>query len=217
MKNYVNKQTFDTLHIELSKHQQEQIETAENDLQAIQEIIPDAELLYDVAFDLDGSHWFRATQIGFIRNGVQFYILKSGSSKKPDYLFSIDTSDLTYTDNYDCSFAGENLEKPNVVHVLSEKKVQKWIEYYLNYYASLQLRNDQHRKMIEEFRAKLAALPDVIWLNNNEGEINRNGLEYSFTIERTRIIEKIKIEWCIESLGDFLLMSDNKFTGQKSK
>jgi hypothetical protein len=88
----------------------------------------------------------------------------------------------------------EKAEQPQKIGVLTAKKISNWVNYYEGIDIIYKAENNKRADKVQVFRNSLIGLP-VKWNNaNNGGYMDKNGLEYSFTIETDgHITEKIRI------------------------
>lgn len=102
---------------------------------------------------------------------------------------------------------------PNKIGKPTDNKLQEWVDYLKNeikeredYYNSVQSKIETFLKSLKPFEVK--------WYNNNtRGEIVKNGIKYSFSIDYGSggVFQKIGICYTVkENLSSFVKLSENK-------
>lgn len=161
-----------------------------------------------IVSEYDGEFHYERTEIKLFHPVIDLRIEHDTNKKK--YRISCRT-ESTYRNIGYVTF--NDLEKPNVMGVLSAKKVQEWVKYYETKCKRLAALEGANVKKISDFKASLKGL-SVKW-NENGGEIIRNGLKYTFSIDRGYISQGIKLDYVDDNLKTFLELSDNKYTKNK--
>lgn len=204
----VDQQTFEELAVHVSDNEIRQIESEQRFLQEIQQIIPEAEINYEIRVDEDtGYKYLHNTKVNFKRNNIVFKAYRW----QKQFRFAPELSHLAYINNYSQGEAKRSLVEPNQIGVLTAKKVERWIDYYTQFYTALVGINNENKRKIDEFRAYLNTFPDVCWCDHSRGYIERNGLRYDFRIENTRYQGEVKLSSQSYDLADFEKLSDNQF------
>jgi hypothetical protein len=105
----------------------------------------------------------------------------------------------------------KQLIEPKQIGVLTKKKIQEWADYYYNLYQLLAVEDAKNADKKDQFLKSIEGLP-VKWHNNNtQGYIEKNGIEFSFTIGETYISTQVKLVAFCSTLEAFKQLSDNKF------
>ena len=188
------------------------IENAQRLLEEVLPAIPDAELLYGIFHNEDtGCCTFEQSRICFRRNGILFRINKH-HYPKPTYAIDIDTSDFKHVDHHMQARIRNKYPTPNRIGVLSERKVDIWVDYLTEIWHDMEHLDRECDDRIAAHRSQLDKLPDVKWNKDRDrGSIERSGLCYSFRYETGTIQEKVSLDYGPCTLDDFLALSDNRY------
>lgn len=132
------------------------------------------------------------------------------------YTFVLDYKNLPYISYYAVDHVKKDLKEPNGVGVLNEKKIREWVDYLVEVYRRLVILSNERVEKVEEFKDKVMKLNPTITseYGNYRGYVKRNGLEYSFEIDRDSgyISEKIEIPYDTnKSIESFLELSNNAY------
>lgn len=181
----------------------------------LEEVLPtisDAELLYGVFYNENTEYCsFEQSRICFRRNGILFRINKQ-YSPKPTYAIDIDTSNFKHIDLHMQARIRDKYPAPHRIGVLSERKVNIWVDYLTKIWHDLEHLDRERNAHISAHRSRLNKLPDVKWNKDRDrGSIERNGLCYSFRYETGTIQEKVSLDYGPCTLDDFLALSDNRY------
>ena len=189
-----------------------EIQRAQGLLEEVLPTIPDAELLYGVFYNENTEYCsFEQSRICFRRNGILFRINKQ-YSPKPTYAIDIDTSNFKHIDLHMQAHIRDKYPAPHRIGVLSERKVNIWVDYLTKIWHDLEHLDREREAHIAAHRSRLNKLPDVKWNKDRDrGSIERNGLCYSFRYETGTIQEKVSLDYGPCTLDDFLALSDNRY------
>lgn len=210
---FATQEAFDELAIHLTPSNEDMIEKAHILLLDVQNVIPDAELAYVIEMDEETyQKHLDKVYVRFSRNGLFFQISKwyfRGS--KAQYHISLDIPEiLSYHYSLE-SQVTQDMDKPHKMWNLNRRSVEAWVEYWTLYYKKIKALIQEIIERETEFRNYLATLPDVQWKSANSGRIERNGLIYTFTINKTSIYQDISLLYSIHDIHDFVLLADNKY------
>lgn len=154
---------------------------------------------------------FEQSRICFRRNGILFRINKQ-YSPKPTYTIDIDTSNFKHIDLHMQARIRDKYPAPHRIGVLSEHKVNIWVDYLTKIWHDLEHLDRERNAHIAAHRSRLDKLPDVKWNKDRDrGSIERNGVCYSFRYETGTIQEKVSLDYGPCTLDDFLALSDNRY------
>lgn len=189
-----------------------EIQRTQGLLEEVLPTIPDAELLYGVFYNENTEYCsFEQSRICFRRNGILFRINKQ-YSPKPTYAIDIDTSNFKHIDLHMQARIRDKYPAPHRIGVLSERKVNIWVDYLTKIWHDLEHLDRERNAHISAHRSRLNKLPDVKWNKDRDrGSIERNGLCYSFRYETGTIQEKVSLDYGPCTLDDFLALSDNRY------
>lgn len=175
-------------------------------LNEVRPFIPEVRILHE--FYLYKLTWhYTKSEIHFVQYGLDFTI------NKYDKHFKISTQfTMPYIDDYTEDRAKESFPVPCRIGVLSNRKIEEWIIYWVQVYNMLKAKNNRNREMIESFRKRIKQENDVQWIGDNGGRIERNGIRFYFEISRTDVNLKMDIASEVScSLENFLALSDNRY------
>lgn len=212
MMQWINQQTFDGLTFtNKDRHLQEAVRQESEVLKALRELVPEAELCYRISYDENGcENYCHGVFTGFRRDGILFFVRKQ-TYPKTNYLISFDWSNLKYADNGSYHKAFQHLNRPKHIGVFSRRKIDDWVNYFTEGYRNMEGIDRENEQRIGLFRKRLKELPEIIWSSDNKGSIERNGLTYSFEIHPTYNYEQIQLDSRLQTLDDFLALSDNQY------
>jgi hypothetical protein len=167
--------------------------------------------------EYEDGYWLDSVKF-FLKNEKINVIINYWEHKKR-YTFTGDWAkwnELKNITSYRKNDIYEKFEKPRNVGVLNKKKIQDWIKYEEDVYLACKAENDSKSNKIKEFLNTLKG-ENVTWFKNDDekeqyqGEIIKNGVVYSFSVNDGHINENIKLHYSIDSnLKTFKLLSDNK-------
>lgn len=114
--------------------------------------------------------------------------------------------------HYDISRQKDKLTEPNGIGVLTTKKIKDHIHYYEQLYKLCEQINSEHRAVEGAFRKSIAGMPvDWSYKSKNEGKIIKNGITFSFKIDKGFVHQNLEIHHSASNdLSTFLKLSDNK-------
>mgnify|MGYP000032604656 CR=1 FL=1 len=215
MMQWINQQTFDGLAFtNKDGNLQETVRQESELLKALREFVPEAELCYRISYDENGcENYCHSVCTCFRRDGILFFVRKQ-TYPKTNYLISFDWSNLKYADNGSYHKAFQHFDRPNHIGVLSRRKIDDRVNYFTEGYRNMERIDRENEPTIGSFRKRLEALPEIIWSSNNKGSIERNGLIYSFEIHPTYYYEQVRLDSRLQTLDDFLVLSDNQYKRQ---
>lgn len=132
--------------------------------------------------------------------------------QKKYYIFCDEIRKLKNIDSHTQKAARKKLTDPNKIGVLTTKKINDWINYYIKLYNALKQIDQENNNEKDRFLKSIENLP-VQWYNNNKsGEVLINRVRLTFTIDETYINKKIEINYSVNNtVGDFLKLADNKY------
>ena len=138
-----------------------EIQRAQGLLEEALPTIPDAELLYGVFYNENTEYCtFEQSRICFRRNGILFRINKQ-YSPKPTYTIDIDTSNFKHIDLHMQARIRDKYPAPHRIGVLSEHKVNIWVDYLTKIWHDLEHLDRERNAHIAAHRSRLDKLPDV--------------------------------------------------------
>ena len=212
---WINQQTFDGLTFtNKDRHLQEAVRQESELLKALREFVPEAELCYRISYDENGcKNYCHGVFTCFRRDGILFFVRKQ-TYPKTNYLISFDWSNLKYADNGSYHKAFQHLNRPKHIGVFSRRKIDDWVNYFTEGYRNMEGIDRENEQRIGLFRKRLKELPEIIWSSDNKGSIERNGLTYSFEIHPTYNYEPSRLDSRLQTLDDFLALSDNQYKRQ---
>lgn len=215
MMQWINQQTFDGLAFtNKDGNLKEAIRQESELLKALREFVPEAELCYRISYDENGcENYCHGVCTCFRRDGILFFVRKQ-TYPKTNYLISFDWSHLKYADNGSYHKAFQHFDRSNHIGVLSRRKIDDRVNYFTEGYRNMERIDWENEQTIGSFRKRLEALPEIIWSSDNKGSIERNGLTYSFEIHPTYYYEQVQLDSRLQTLDDFLALSDNQYKGQ---
>ena len=110
----------------------------------------------------------------------------------------------------------KSFEAPNNIGVLSNKKIQQWIDYINQHVTEIRNKDKENSNKIVLFLESIKDEPVKWYAENKRGAIYKNGLRYEFNIDAGNIDEKISLEYFGgQNLELFKQLSDNKYKGAK--
>lgn len=106
------------------------------------------------------------------------------------------------------------LKKPKNVKVLSAKKVNDWVEYYIDEYNLRIAEYFKNKKIVDDFLDEFKKLGEVEESNYSfNGNLSKNYIKYWFEIDKRtgHIRQDIKLEYGLENnLLNFIKLSNNE-------
>ena len=138
-----------------------EIQRAQGLLEEVLPTIPDAELLYGVFYNENTEYCtFEQSRICFRRNGILFRINKQ-YSPKPTYTIDIDTSDFKHVDLHMQARIRDKYPAPHRIGVLSEHKVNIWVDYLTKIWHDLEHLDRERNAHIAAHRSRLDKLRNI--------------------------------------------------------
>lgn len=183
-------------------------------LQEIQKYIPNAEFAYGVSVYEEYIE-YHSIRIEFTVNDIRFWFHKIYRENK--YQITAYMEHFTNVSRYDIENITKKYEKPCNIGVFTTKKVNDWINYNTAIYNEVAAKNSKNTQEITEFMGGIEK-EAINWRNeeHTNGEIRRNGLIFSFSIEKGYISKDIKLDYMIKrDYEQFRLMADNKYLPTK--
>ncbi len=178
----------------------------------INKIFP-CELFFTIE-EHEQQNYYQYNKIYLKHPGIDISISYNKRTKKYSIDLVLKFKDYRNISNNDITNIYQVLisEKPKEIGVLTSKKVQEWVNYYLKANQLISEENSKNKEIIDNFRKSLETLNLPIQFTNNKksGYYVKGGLRYSFNIFNNGFIEeKITVE-ASNKLENFLKMSDNK-------
>lgn len=191
----------------------EKVEQAKKELsplmQEIRKYIPQAEYGYHV---VSGEYpAFYGVRIEFTYNGIRFHVYKINKENK--YRIATDMEHFEYVNRYDIERAGSQYEKPCNIGVFTAKKINDWINYCTQIYRQVEQENAENSKKVADFLKSIENEP-VSWERRNyaKGTITRNGLRFTFYIEKGHLSFELSLSYRGTADYDtFRLLADNRY------
>ena len=107
-----------------------------------------------------------------------------------------------------------NISEPKQIGVLSQKKINDWLEYHYLTHLEFEKSSKEKTKEKEEFLNSIKDL-NVEWSKDkSRGYIYRNGLVFNFRFSFGYIEKRIELDRVNNNLETFLQLSDNKFNSK---
>lgn len=119
--------------------------------------------------------------------------------------------------NYTISHSLKSFKEPNNIGVLNLKKITEWFDYYVIVYQDLQKIDLDNSSKKDAFLKSIEGLP-VEWFGNGQrGEIIKNGVKFSFTIDVTSVSKKLELYYQVPtSVESFIQLSQNNYIKQNN-
>lgn len=178
-------------------------------LQEIRKFIPNAEYGYCV---IGGEYpEFYGVRIEFTQNGIRFHLDKIYRENK--YRITADMEHFKNVNRHDIERATRQHEKPCNIGVFTAKKVNDWINYYTPIYNQVAKEDAENAQKVADFLKNIENEP-VRWQehNHSKGTITRNGLRFTFYIEKGHISYELNIcSYGTTDYNKFRLMADNQY------
>lgn len=109
-------------------------------------------------------------------------------------------------------------ERPNLIGVMTPKKLQEWVDYNNKVIKLCEEKRDEIDTKINDFKKRLSKIaPDLV--DQRHGHIVKNGIRYSWSLDSDGdVIEKVEIQiehlWEYDKTKLFKMLSANKFVKQ---
>ena len=178
-------------------------------MQEVQKYIPNAEYIYLLSPYEQPE--FSDIRIEFTQNGIRFWLHKIYKDNK--YKIVAYMEQFKNTSRYDIERISDKYAKPCNMGVFTAKKINDWINYYTSIYNEIEADDTRKAQEIADF-LKSIEKERVRWRNeaHTAGEIRRNGLCFSFSIETGYISQNMTFDYCgTTDYEKFRLMADNEF------
>ena len=95
------------------------------------------------------------------------------------------------------------------------KKITEWFDYYLIVYQDLQKIDLDNSSKKDAFLKSIEGLPVKWYGNGQSGEIIKNGIKFSFTIDVTSVNQKLELYYQVPtSVESFIQLSQNNYIKQ---
>lgn len=203
----LTKEEFEKTGIELTKYERENLQAWENLLAEIKPYIPDVQLMY-IVDEYEGKYYYRCMVISFVREGLPYCIYK----RDKRYSIYADMQDLKNVASYDRNRVEDQIGHPNKIGILSQKKVDAWIQFYAKVYAELKAMDEKNGNIKAAFLESIKGEP-VQWRDGGrKGYIIRNGIKFQFTIDENCISTEIgTTEHYGVNIETFRQLADNKY------
>lgn len=173
-------------------------------LMQLRQFVPEASLYYGFYIQ-ERERCFVNCRIGFERGGVRIFLLPYQSKKD---LFYIDYDAYKHVSRTEiCNFP---FTEPNYIGMYTKKKVDAWIDYLLNvHYKAVELDKERAQKIETFFRE----IERIGGYRGDCGEIERNGVLYSWKIENGHIYQWLKLSAQVRAnLDNFKALAVNNFS-----
>lgn len=173
-------------------------------LMQLRQFVPEATLYYCFSIQ-EKERSFVNCRIGFERGGVRIFLLSYQSKKD---FFYIDYNAYQHVLRTEiCNFP---FTEPNHIGMYTKKKVDAWIDYLLKvHYKAVELDKERAQK-IETFFKEIERIGGY---RGDSGEIERNGVLYSWKIENGHIYQWLKLSTqVIANLDNFKALAVNNFS-----
>ncbi len=155
----------------------------------------------------DGKSYYERTEIKLFHPVLDLRIERNEYRKKYDIYCRTMSTFLNVGNSYQYV---ADIEKPNEIGVLSAKKIQAWVSYYEQVCKIVVEADKQGAERVAAFLKSIKGLP-VKWREGKtSGDILRNGIEFSFSINNGHVSTSMRLYHVDENVKTFLLMSDNK-------
>lgn len=179
----------------------------ETPLRIIREVTNDISTSYIVSADMEVF----GIEISFKQDNISFSLEYTLPNSKyqifPEigHLRQIDRSDLRKQ-------MIENGDQPNLIGVFTTGKIKAWIKFQTEVYKKLESMNQERQARIDGFLQELEGL-NVEWdKERTSGKIERNGLVFSFNIDRGYIFQTIEFACMVaKNIDSFKKLSDNQY------
>jgi len=213
MKNYLSLGEFKKLDIANDVLSSTLFESTEKLAKEVSEFYP-ATIVFDV-YEHEGKKHYNNMLIQLENDLCPLYIWYYNYRKR----YSVFCPAISSFENVEGSTATRllnEIDAPVTMGKLSTKKITDWINYYnLGYSKAVEL--DKANKAKKDAFLKSLEGENVRWIKDGKnGEIVKNGIEFSFCIQTEYVTKKIQIYYEVpNSLESFKALSDNKYLSKK--
>lgn len=194
---------------------------AENDkkallpvMQEIQKYIPNAEFAYCVSVYEEYLE-YHCMRIEFTLNDIRFWLYKIYRENK--YQITVDMKHFKNISNYEIENITKRYNKPCNIGVFTAKKVNDWINYHTAIYNEVATKEAENTQKITAFLEEIEK-ETISWRDTEHtiGEIRRNGLIFSFSIDKGYISKDMKLDYAFtKDYEHFRLIADNQYLPTK--
>ena len=103
--------------------------------------------------------------------------------------------------------------QPNLIGVLSGKKIGAWVEYLTAIYTRLEIISQEREQAVNIFLAEMREAGAVLNEEHKTGQLEKNGLIFTFEIHKEGYISKnIEVSYAVnDTLENFTRLADNKY------
>ncbi len=191
-----------------NKFQVETLLKTKEEVDKINKFYP-CECFCEVHKNSNDGYYLDHTDIFLINDVCKIRINYSSYTKKYSIYYNSNFNNIL--DHNKISEVRKKFKEPQKIGVLTTKKIENWIKHEQNVYLALAKEDERLTNNVENFLKTLIG-EDVKWYNNNKsGEIVRNGVRYSFSIDKGYVSQKVELHYGVENtLESFRLLSDNK-------
>jgi len=170
-----------------------------------------AEIIYKYSVQ-DGKNYYKHCTVVIEYEGLLMNV--HGSNDNKYRLFCEDVHNLKNIDfgAKNRVQQGLNIPEPNRIGVFTKNKLTQWLEYNKAFYEACKKVNGNNAQSITDFYKSIEGLPVRYWNEKRQGEIVKNGIEFSFQVNENYVSTQIKLHYKAgSSIETFLKLSDNKF------
>lgn len=179
-------------------------------MQEIQKYIPNAEFAYCISVYEEYLEYHRM-RIEFTLNGIRFWLYEIYREKK--YQIAPNMEHFKNISNYEIENITKKYNKPCNIGVFTAKKVNDWINYHTAIYNEVATKEAENTQKITAFLKEIEN-ETISWRNaeHTNGEIRRNGLIFSFSIDKGYISKDMKLDYIFtKDYEHFRLIADNQY------
>ncbi len=199
----LNQLEFEALNLELSI-------SNKNDIERATKILNEVKPYYDcfLVYEVHPDNYFQYVEVFLKHDSLDMRINFTSYDKR----FNVWCKNLDQFSNltkWDVKNLCSSLIEPNNMKKLTTNKIKEWVQYYEKMYAIAEPVNEEYRILEELFKEKLKGF-EIHWDDETSGEIRKNGIEYSFQINKTYIQQNISISEDVDgSIETFEKLADN--------
>jgi hypothetical protein len=161
----------------------------------------------------DKKDWFHAVYV-IVASQIGHITINFNSYTKKYNLWAWELNQMEHISNDRAREIKNKFEAPNLIGVLTEKKIKDWVKYYEQVLTAVDAKATENREAKEEFLDKVKDNPHLKWNPaKTKGTIINGGLEYTFDIGEDYIYEKLGIHYSTPSTyASFVHMANNQCT-----
>ena len=158
------------------------------------------------------EHWLKIV----VKVGDKFYSTH-GSNKKYQLVEEVNKeAERRYSELPNRCHSVQDIERPNFIGKFTDKKVLEWVLYCEKCFETLEIEWEIKNEAIVNFLNEIHGQGFELRKNSSgkivSGSIVRNGIEFSFNIERMYINKTMKIHYKVPTdFVSFQKLSDNGF------